>query len=55
METFAPAMKMNTVRILLALAVLRDWNMFQLNVNNVLLNDNLKEDVYMSLPPRYEE
>ena len=50
-ETFAPVAKLNTVRVLLSLAVNLDLNLHQLDIKNAFLNGDLEEEVYMEIPP----
>ena len=55
LETYALVPKLNTVRILLSLVVNLDWPLHQLDVKNVFLNGDLDEEVYMDVPPVFED
>ena len=56
LENFAPMAKLNTVRVLLSMAVNLDWPLQQLDVKNAFLNGDLdlEEEVYMDSPPGFE-
>ena len=49
-ETFNPVIKPSTIRIIFTIAVTKGWNIQQVNINNVFLNGDLQEVVYMHQP-----
>ncbi|GKA92745.1 RmlC-like cupins superfamily protein [Tanacetum coccineum] len=52
-ETFAPVAKMITVKSLLAIADVKGWITYQMDVSNAFLHDDLFEEVYMKPPLGY--
>jgi Reverse transcriptase (RNA-dependent DNA polymerase) len=54
-ETFALVAKMNTVIILLSVAINSDWKLYQMDVKNIFLQGNLEEEVYMTIPQGHEQ
>ena len=49
-ETFAPVVKLSTVRTLLALVASMDLELEQMDVVTAFLNGDLEEDIYMEVP-----
>ena len=52
-ETFSPVAKLNSVKLLLALAAVEGWELTQMDVSNAFLHSDLEEEIYMSLPQGY--
>ncbi|KAL0276778.1 UNVERIFIED_CONTAM: hypothetical protein PYX00_004278 [Menopon gallinae] len=53
-ETFAPVARINSIRLLLAIAAKLDMHVHQLDISNAYLNGYLKEEIYMEIPKNYE-
>jgi len=52
-EVFAPVARMDTVRLIIALAACKGWDIFQLDVKSAFLHGELSEDVYVEQPKGY--
>lgn len=53
-KTFARVAKLVTICTLLAIAVTKGWAIHQIDIHNTFLLGNLKEGVYMKLPPGFQ-
>ena len=54
-EVFAPTGRYGSMRVALSLAVRLDYEVEQLDVKQAFLNAELKEEVYMEMPPGYKK
>ena len=52
-ETWAPVVKMTSVRVLLSIAAMYDLELHQMDVKTAFLNGDLEEEIYMRQPEGY--
>ena len=52
-DTFAPVARLNTIRLLLAIAAQENWKVYQLDVKSAFLNGFLQEEIYVEQPKGY--
>jgi hypothetical protein len=52
-EVFAPVARMESVRLLIAFAAIKDWEIHHMDVKSTFLNGELKEEVFMQQPPGF--
>ena len=50
-EVFAPVARLETIRLVLALAAQNNWIVHQMDVKSAFLNGILQEEVYIDQPP----
>lgn len=53
-EVYAPVARMETIRLVIALASSRNWPLCQMDVKSAFLNGRLDEEVYVLQPPGFE-
>lgn len=49
-ETFAPTVRMDTLRLFLAIVAKRDLECFQFDIKNAFTESEIREDIYLSPP-----
>ena len=52
-DTFFPVAMIAYVRLLLSMAAMCSWPLFQLDIKNVFLHGDLAKEVYMEQPPGF--
>lgn len=53
MEVYAPVARMDTIRLMIAIAAQKGWSIFQMDVKSAFLYGTLQEDVYVQQPQGY--
>lgn len=54
-ERLSPIAKIVTVRLFIVLAIIKQWPIFQLDIENLFLHGYLDKEVYMKPPARYSK
>ena len=52
-KTFAIVAKMTSMGCFLSITVAKEWELYQMDVNNAFLHRELEEKVYMKMPPSF--
>lgn len=52
-ETFGAVIRLITIRLVLDVAVKKNWRIHQLDINNVFLHGTLEDEVYVFQPPGF--
>jgi len=54
-QTFAPVVRLETLRSIIAETIQRGWKLRQMDVKGAYLNGLLKEEVYMAQPEGFDD
>jgi hypothetical protein len=49
-DTFAPVVKMDSIRLVLSIVATKGWEVHQMDVKNEFLHNDLFEEIYMEKP-----
>ena len=52
-DTYSPMTRINSIRMVLAIAALKDLRVHQMDVKTAFLNGDLNEEIYMEQPERF--
>ena len=53
-ETFAPTVRMKSIKLILAIAAIQDFEIKQLDFDTAFLNAGLDEEIYVKIPEGYQ-
>ena len=53
LDTFSQVARISSIQVLFSLALNQNWPMYQLDVKNAFLYDDLAKTIYMKQPPRH--
>ncbi|KAG8501627.1 hypothetical protein CXB51_004055 [Gossypium anomalum] len=53
-ETFVPVVRLDTIKLIIALAAQKQWIIYQLDVKSVFLNGFLEEEIYVEQPEEFK-
>ena len=54
-ETFAPVIRLDALRAMLALSAIHGWHVRQLDIKGAYLHGDLEEEIYMIQPPEFND
>ena len=53
-DTYSPVTRITSIRLLIAIAALRDLEIHQMDVKSAFLKEDLENEIYMKQPERFE-
>ena len=54
-ESFAPVARLESIRILLSIACIMDFKLYQMDVKSAFLNGLLQEEVFVKQPKGFQD